>query len=102
MLKQRSGPIDEDGGSVIDDHFQHEVGHVCRVRHIKGFPEVGRYELVVCSGAIANSGRFICIAVAELREAVFPGHVVEVREAPIRALVRAVIEVFPSRAGRDE
>ena len=48
--------------------------------------------------SVAYDGRFIAIAIAQLRVTCLPTGVIEIGTAPSRALVRAIIEIFPGRS----
>src|SRR5262249_41249078 len=96
------GAIKIDYAAVVAQQAQGETAQYCRIGKHERVPEiVGRILGVFVRPEIEH--RFlIAVAVAELRLAGIPTTIVEGAASPGGALVAAVVEVFPDRAGRHE
>ena len=99
-MNLRTVQIDHD--AVVPQHLEGEVLVKRSVGDGEGPAKVGGDVFVRRVWPEADHRRLVAIAVAELARAVGPRAVVEAGRNPVRALVRAVVEVAPDRAGGDE
>ena len=82
-------------GSVVAQQAEREGGVLRRFGDVDVGAEVGGDELVLVVRAVAQSGRFVAVAVAELAGANVPSTVVKTGGKPIHARPVARVEVKP-------
>ena len=92
-------PVQIDHRAVVAQHPHDQVGERGQVGDGEAPPEVGGDVFAGRTGAVADHGGFVAVAVTQLGGAGRPGRVVEVRSPPGRALIGAVVEILPAAAG---
>ena len=95
------GAVEIDDGAVVADEAQIQSRHHGLIGDRETLAEIGSNELVVRIGPKGDDGGFVAVAVAQFGGAALPGGIIKSSGAPGGALVGAVVEIFPNRAGGD-
>ena len=94
--------VQVDDRAVVAQQAQRQSREAARVRDHERVAKIAGDELVGGGRTVADDGRLVAVAVAELRRPHLPAGVSEARSPPRRPLVAAVVLVTPDRAARDQ
>ena len=94
--------VDIQHRAVVPLHAEDEVRVIRCAGDVEGASKIRRDVLRLRIPAEPHRGRLIPFAIAELRRPAGPRAVVEFTGGPVRALIRAVIQIFPNGTDRDQ